>query len=101
MALITGKSVQQAPKQVPANPRLYNMIRTQADTRFQKESPAKAHWMHSRYLQMGGRFVGSEKQVDPRMRDYVEEAKEKAKKKQLQQISKPVGKGLIKGEARR
>lgn len=101
MALITGRSVQQKKKQVPANPRLYNMIRTQADTRFQKESPAKAHWMHSRYLQMGGRFVDSERQVDPRMRDYVEEAQKKKKKQQLAQVSTPVGKGLIKGEARR
>lgn len=99
MALITGRSVQQKQKQVPANPRLYNMIRTQAESRFQKESPAKAHWMHSRYLQMGGRFVDSERKVDPRMRDYVEEAKQKQKKKALQKVSKPMGRGLIKGEA--
>lgn len=101
MAYIQGKAVQEGPKQIPANPRLYNMVRTQAQTRFSKESPASAHWIHAKYSQMGGKYVTSKKEIDPRNRDYVEEKKEKEKKKALHKVSKPVGKGLIKGEARR
>ena len=101
MALISGKSVQQGPKQIPANPRLYNLVRTQAQTRFSKESPAQAHWIHSHYVQMGGKYVDSKKKIDPRNRDYVEEKKEKDKKKAVHKVTKPVGRGLIRGETRK
>jgi hypothetical protein len=101
MAYIQGKAVQEGPKQIPANPRLYNMVRMQAQTRFSKESPASAHWIHAKYSQMGGKYVTSKKEIDPRNRDLVEEKKEKEKKKALHKVTKPVGKGLIKGEARR
>jgi hypothetical protein len=100
MALIQGKSVKEGPKQIPANPRLYNSIVIQAKSRFPKyPSPAAAHWVHAKYLQMGGRFVTSEKQVDPRMRDTVHDKEEAEKKKQLRKVSHPVGKGLIRGES--
>jgi hypothetical protein len=102
MAYIQGKAVKEAPKQVAANPRLYNLITTQAKSRFPKyPSPSAAHWVHTRYTQMGGRYVGSEKEVDPRMRDRVHEQEEKQKKAKLAQISSPVGRGLIKGEGRK
>jgi hypothetical protein len=95
MALIKGKEVKETPRQVPANPRLWNMITTQAKTKFAKyPSPAAAHWVHSRYLQLGGRFVDSEKDVDPRFRDRAQEAmdkkEEKAKKKVTKDVSKKV-----------
>jgi hypothetical protein len=95
MALIKGKEVKETPRQVPANPRLWNMITTQAKTKFAKyPSPAAAHWVHSRYLQLGGRFVDSEKDVDPRFRDKAQEAmdkkEEKAKKKVTKDVSKKV-----------
>ena len=93
MALIRGKEVKESPQQVPANPRLYNMVTLQAKTRFAKyPSPAAAHWVHAKYLQLGGKFVESEKQVDPRMRDRAHEAQEKKEKQQKQRISKPIGK---------
>ena len=99
MALIRGKEVKAGPKQVPANPRLYNMITTQAKTRFAKyPSPAAAHWVHTKYLQMGGKFVGSKKDVDPRFRDYAKEAMDKKEKAQKEKITKKVGKGTIAGE---
>jgi hypothetical protein len=101
MAYIQGKAVQEGPKQIPANPRLYNMVRLQASTRFSKESPASGHWIHVKYSQMGGKYVTSKKDIDPRNRDYEEEKKEKQKKKALHKVAKPVGKGLIKGETRR
>jgi hypothetical protein len=99
MALISGQSVQQGPKQIPANPRLYNLIVTQAKSKFPKyPSPAAAHWVHSQYGMKGGKYVTSKKDIDPRMRDYVEEKKEKQKKKVMKKVTKPVGRGLIKGE---
>lgn len=99
MALIRGQEVKEGPKQVPANPRLYNMITTQAKTKFAKyPSPAAAHWVHTKYIQMGGKFVDSKRQVDPRFRDYAQEAKDKKEKEQKKKITKPVGKGTIAGE---
>ena len=49
-------------------------------------SPAAAHWVHSHYAQSGGKFVDKESQVDPRLRDYVQErmdAQMAAKRKKL------------------
>ena len=77
MALIRGKEVQESPDQVPANPKLWNMVTIQAGTRFSKNSPAKAHWIHAKYGQMGGQFVKSKRDVDPRFRDYAQEAMDK------------------------
>jgi hypothetical protein len=77
MALIRGKEVQESPDQVPANPKLWNMVTMQAGTRFSKNSPAKAHWIHAKYGQLGGQFVKSKRDVDPRFRDYAQEAMDK------------------------
>jgi hypothetical protein len=77
MALIRGKEVQESPDQVPANPKLWNMVTVQAGTRFSKNSPAKAHWIHAKYGQLGGQFVKSKRDVDPRFRDYAQEAMDK------------------------
>jgi hypothetical protein len=101
MAYIQGKAVQEGPKQIPANPRLYNMVRVQASTRFSKDSPSKGHWIHTKYNQMGGQYVTSKKDIDPKNRDYEEEKKEKQEKKVAKKVTKPVGKGLIKGESRK
>jgi len=96
--LIRGQEAKETPKQVPANPKLWNMIKAQALTRFSKNSPAKAHWIHTRYLQMGGKFVESKAQVDPRMRDYAEEAKERKEEADKKKVMKPVGKNITYGE---
>lgn len=101
MAYIQGKAVQEGPKQIPANPRLYNMVRAQAATKFSKESPSKGHWIHTKYNQMGGKYVTSKKDIDPRNRDLVEEKKEKQEEKAKKKVTVPVGKGLIKGESRK
>jgi len=50
---------------------------------------------------MGGKYVTSKKDIDPRNRDYVEEKKEKEEKKIAKKVTKPVGRGLIKGESRK
>ena len=90
MALIRGKEVKESPDQIPANPKLYNMVTVQASARFSKNSPAKAHWIHAKYTQMGGQFVKSKKDVDPRMRDYAAEAQKKKEEEQKKRIEKPV-----------
>lgn len=100
MAYISGKEVKESPKQIPANPRLYNMVKMQASAQFQKDSPARAHWIHTKYNQMGGKYVTSQKEVDPRNRDYVEEKKEKDEKKATHKVTHKVGIGLIRGESR-
>lgn len=99
MAYIRGQEVKETPRQIPANPRLWNMITTQAKVRFAKyPSPAAAHWVHSKYVQMGGQFVQSEKDVDPRMRDTAQEELDKKEEAQKKKVVKPVGQGLIIGE---
>lgn len=99
MALITGKEVKETPHQEPANPRLWNLIVLQAKQRFSKyPSPAAAHWVHSHYVMMGGKFVGSKREVDPRLRDYVHEAKEKQEQSVKKKVTKPIGRGNTKGE---
>ena len=54
------------------------MVTMQARSKFAKyPSPAAAHWVHARYNQLGGQFVKSKSEVDPRFRDYAQEAMDK------------------------
>ena len=102
MPYIRGKEVKESPDQEPANPRLFNMITTQAKTRFAKyPSPAAAHWVHSRYIQMGGKFVDSKKDVDPRMRDWAQEEADAKERKAKKRVTKSVGKNPSAGEGQR
>jgi hypothetical protein len=96
MALIKGQEVSEGPSGVPANPKLWNMITAQAGTKFSKNSPARGHWIHARYTQMGGKFVDSKKEIDPRARDYVQEEIDKKKEKVKEQISRKVTKKVTK-----
>lgn len=97
MALIKGKEVKEDEGQeYPANPRLWNMVRTQSKSRFSKQSPASAHWIRTHYTQMGGKFVSSKKEIDPRNRDVAEEAKEKKEKESKKRIVRDVKKNVTK-----
>jgi len=99
MALITGQEVKKTVKQEPANPKLYNMVVAQARSKFTTyPSPAAAHWVHARYAQMGGQYVKSKKEVDPRFRDYVQEEKDKKEALAKKKVTKDVGHNLIRGE---
>jgi hypothetical protein len=99
MALITGKEVKKTVKQEPANPKLYNMVVAQARSKFTTyPSPAAAHWVHTRYAQMGGQYVKSKKEVDPRFRDYVQEERDKKEALEKKKVTKDVGHNLIRGE---
>lgn len=102
MALISGKEVKEGPKQYPANPKLFNMLTAQARTKFTTyPSPAAAHWVHSRYTQLGGKFVPSKKDIDPRFRDYDQEKRDKDEKARKAKVTKKVGIGGIRGERQR
>lgn len=99
MPLISGQEVKEGPKQHPANPKLWNMLTTQARSKFRTyPSPAAAHWVHSRYTQLGGKFVDSKKQIDPKMRDYEQEKRDKEEKERKAKVTKHVGKNGIRGE---
>jgi len=99
MALIQGKAISEGPKQLPANPKLWNMYVAQAKAKFRVyPSPAAAHWVHSHYTQVGGQFVTSVKDIDPRFRDYVQEKLDKEEAAQKQKVTKDVGRGGIRGK---
>jgi hypothetical protein len=99
MALISGKEVKEGPKQLPANPKMWNMLTAQARSKFRTyPSPAAAHWVHSHYVQLGGKFVNSKKEIDPRFRDYVQEERDKKEEQQKKKVTKTVGQGGIRGE---
>jgi hypothetical protein len=102
VALNTGQEVKEGPKRNPANPKLWNMLTAQARAKFTTyPSPAAAHWVHSHYVQMGGNFVDSKKEIDPRFRDYDHEKREKEEKARKEKVTKPVGKSNIRGERQR
>lgn len=102
MALISGKEVKKEPKRLPANPKMWNMLTAQARSKFTTyPSPAAAHWVHSHYEQLGGRFVESKREIDPRFRDIAQEERDKKEKEQKQKVTKKVGKGNIRGERQR
>ena len=99
MALISGREVKKTEHQEPANPKLYNMVVTQARSKFTTyPSPAAAHWVHTRYNQMGGQYVKSKKEIDPRFRDYAQEKRDKEEKAKKKKVTKPIGQGNIRGE---
>ena len=99
MAYIQGKEVKKGPKQLPANPKLWNMYVAQAKSKFRVyPSPAAAHWVHSHYAQSGGKFVASEKEIDPRFRDYVQEAIEKKMALAKNKVTQDVGRGSVRGK---
>jgi len=98
MALISGKEVKKTEERVAANPKLWNMITAQAGAKFSKNSPARGHWIHARYNQMGGQYVKSKREVDPRFRDYAHEELEKKEEQQKKKVVKKVGRANIRGE---
>jgi hypothetical protein len=99
MALIQGKSVQQGPKQLAANPKLWNMYVAQAKAKFRVyPSPAAAHWVHSHYSMVGGKFVQRESDIDPRFRDYVQEEMDAKLAAQKKKVTKDIGTNISRGE---
>jgi hypothetical protein len=73
------------------------MVTAQAGTRFSKNSPARGHWIHTKYNQMGGQYVQSKKDIDPRFRDYAQEKRDKEEEQKKKKVTKPVTKRAIPG----
>ena len=96
MALIRGKEAKETEQREPANPKLWNMITAQANSKFSKNSPARGHWIHSRYNAMGGQYVNSKREVDPRLRDYAAEEEKKKEEQKKKKVTKPVLKKVAK-----
>ena len=98
MALISGREAKETPTQIAANPKLWNMVTAQAGAKFSKNSPARGHWIHTKYNQMGGQYVKSKKDIDPRFRDYAQEKRDKEEEQKKKKVTKKVGQGNIRGE---
>ena len=98
MALISGREAKETPTQIAANPKLWNMITAQAGAKFSKNSPARGHWIHAKYNQMGGQYVKSKKDIYPRFRDYDQEKRDKEEEQKKNKVTNKVGQGNIRGE---
>lgn len=47
--------------EVPTNEKLYAMVVTQAKAKYRiYPSPGASHWVHRRYLELGGKYIDSE-----------------------------------------
>lgn len=56
--------------QVPANNKLYAMVVMQAKAKYHVyPSPGASHWVHKRYLELGGKFLDTE--VESRKKEMV------------------------------
>jgi hypothetical protein len=54
----------------PANPKLYAMVVMQAKAKYRiYPSPGASHWVHKRYLELGGKFIDSE--VEQRKKEIL------------------------------
>lgn len=65
---------------VPVNEKLYAMVVMQAKAKYRiYPSPGASHWVHRRYLELGGKFEDSAEKGkrDMLMKRYVEARKDK------------------------
>ena len=65
---------------VPLNEKLYAMVVMQAKAKYRiYPSPGASHWVHRRYIELGGRFEDSAEKGkrDEMMKRYVEARKDK------------------------
>lgn len=72
--------------QEPANLKLYAMVVMQAKAKYRiYPSPGASHWVHKRYLELGGKFIDTE--VERRKKEIIhamlERRQENMSKKQF------------------
>jgi hypothetical protein len=84
----------------PNNPKLYNMLLQQAKAKFPSHKPGglsfpAAKWFGQEYAREGGGFVDSIKQVDPKLRDFKQEAIDKQKRKEAADKKKKKQSGFV------
>ena len=70
----------------PSDPEMYNTLSRTARAKYPSYrtkglSYQAAKWLSAEYARSGGGYVDSIKQVDPRKRDYKQEALDKEKRK--------------------
>ena len=66
---------------IPVNEKLYALVVMQAKAKYRiYPSPGASHWVHRRYIELGGRFEDSAKKAEREalMNRYVEARKDKA-----------------------
>ncbi len=69
---------------IPTNEKLYAMVVSQAKAKYRiYPSPGASHWVHRRYLELGGKFEDSEKIAERKaiMRKIIEQRREMAERK--------------------
>ena len=69
---------------IPTNEKLYAMVVSQAKAKYRiYPSPGASHWVHRRYLELGGKFEDSEKIAERKalMRRVLEQRKEMAERR--------------------
>lgn len=55
--------------ETPANQHLYSMVVNQAKQKYRiYPSPGASHWVHKRYLELGGKFVDQAEENDKKRR---------------------------------
>ena len=82
------------------NPKLWNQLRQQAEARWPKRvgkgtTPQANKWMSQQYNLLGGGEVASKKDVDPKKRDYKQEAKDRAERQKKQRANNLKKRGFI------
>lgn len=64
--------------QIPANTKMWDMLIAQAKTKFDKwPSPTASNWVHSKYVQLGGKFVESTRELNRKERKDRAESEKK------------------------
>jgi hypothetical protein len=70
---------------VPANPKLWNLLLGQAKAKYPSRSKNLAFpaskWLREEYARQGGKFVASKREVDPKLRDVKKDAEDAKKRK--------------------
>ena len=65
----------------PTNEKLYAMVVMQAKAKYRTyPSPGASHWVHRRYIELGGRFedTAEKSKRDEMLKAYIERRKDKA-----------------------
>ena len=71
----------------PSNPKLWNLLKGQSIAKYPHQAAdgkltfAAAKWLRQEYINQGGGFVDSIKEVDPKNRDFKAEEENKVKEK--------------------
>lgn len=64
--------------QIPANTKMWDMLIAQAKTKFDKwPSPTASNWVHNKYVQLGGKFVESTRELTRKERKDRAESEKK------------------------